>query len=74
MSDKYKLNCEFHFETDIGFPTSQMIYFRKKDLLLTALNEGEVLFWDMKQLMAKGKLVTENNKKMIKIINDIHSV
>ena len=69
---KENLNCTLHTEVDIGFATSQMIYFRKKNYILTALDEGLVLFWSLDRLLAKeGK---PEMKKMVKMLPEVHSV
>jgi hypothetical protein len=63
------LSCKFYYESNLGYATSQIVYFQKKNLLIVALSEGAVLFWDLKKLLARGEIP---GKKMIKMFHNIH--
>lgn len=58
------------YETDLGYSTAQIVFFRKRDLLVVAFANGSVLFWELDRLMSRGRIP---GKKMIKMLHSLHS-
>ena len=56
-------------ETRLGYSTTQIIFFRKKNFLIMGLTNGIVLVWHMDRLLSEGKLP---GKKMIRLFENIH--
>lgn len=70
LSDyKYKIMCNFFMEAKVGYPISQIIFFKKKEYIIVGLVGGMVLFYDLKVLKGRGEVA---GKKMVKLFHDIH--